>query len=90
MSETTTQANHELLLGIGRDMNKVTHALQTICAQLLDLHRATSPALGLCGSHVAEWIDAGADPSAVIPAAQTVMVVQGSGPSRCACSTSGR
>lgn len=86
MNETAAQANHELLLGLSRSAKTATDALQylskqltTISQQLLDLNRATSPALGLCGSHVAEWIDAGADPNAAIPSAQTTIVLQGIG-----------
>lgn len=79
MSETTAQANHELLLGVNRDMKDVLHALETISQQVRALTLAASPALGLCSPHVAEWIDAGGDPSATLPAAQTVMMLQGVG-----------
>lgn len=86
MNETTTQANHELLLGLSNDAKNALRELQIISSQLLDLQRltgdlgrATSPALGLCSPHVAEWLDAGGDPSVAIPAAQTVMALQGIG-----------
>jgi hypothetical protein len=80
MSETTTQAIHELLIGVNKGMTTMLQALGIISDQLADQTRAAGgPALGLCGSHVAEWITAGADAGAEIPAAQTVFVVPGVG-----------
>lgn len=86
MSETITQANHEMLLGLSRNTNTMTNALehisgqlQTISQQLLDQTRAAGPTLGLCSPHVAEWIEAGGDPGTTLPGAQTVMMLQGIG-----------
>jgi hypothetical protein len=74
MSETTAQANHELLLGLSQDMKIITHALGTMSQQLLDLTMTIGPALGMCGSCAAAWIAAGEDPETIIAAAMTVVV----------------
>jgi hypothetical protein len=87
MSETTTQAMHELLLGLNQDGKDITSVLRVMTSQLHNIFQLLadqagavgSPALGLCGSHVAEWIAAGGESGAVIPPAQTVFMVQGAG-----------
>lgn len=81
MSETTTQAMHELLKGLNQGMNTVTRSLEIISDQLLAQTRAAgSPALGFCGPHVAEWIAGGCDPGAEIPAAQAWFAAQNLAP----------
>jgi hypothetical protein len=79
MSETTTQANHELLLGLGKDMKIITHAMETLSQQLQTLTATVGPALGMCEPCVSAWIDRGEDPEIGIPSAQTVIVVPGVG-----------
>jgi hypothetical protein len=87
MSETTTQAMHELLLGLNQDSRTMIVELRTISLQLSAIVRlladqalaASGPALGLCGSHMAEWIAEGAESGVTIPPALTVFMVQGVG-----------
>jgi hypothetical protein len=82
MAETRTEALHELLIGVNKGMTTMLQALEIISEQLAAQIRATGgPALGLCGSHVAEWHTAGRDDlgDVVIPPAQTVFMVPGVG-----------
>lgn len=81
MNPNAEQGIHELLLGMGQEMKLVTSSLGTISQQLLDQTRAAGgPSLGFCGNHVAEWMDAGADPNTPMVPAQVVMVLPGVGP----------
>ncbi len=80
MTETRTEAIHELLIGVNKGMGTMLQALEIISEQLADQTRAAGgPVLGLCGSHVGEWYLAGGDPGVVIPPAQTVFMVPGLG-----------
>lgn len=79
MSETVTQANHELLLGMSKDMKIITDAMETFSRQLLELTMTIGPALGMCGSCAEEWIEAGEDPESPIAAAVTVVIAEGIG-----------
>lgn len=70
MTETMAQANHELLLGVNRQLSMLSEQLKVIMSQLQDQRDSQgAPRLGLCGECVGEWLQAGSPPQAELTAA---------------------
>ena len=67
MNETTTQATHELLLGVNKQLTQLGEQLLLIAGLLRDMRVSEgAPRLGLCAECVADWMQAGSDPEAII------------------------